>query len=90
MPFTQSQTHWGYPFRHLFDDDGLEYSYVIEVSLDDANWTRVVVHSRILVKGRVINLFQPAQAALIRVVGTRNTNERHKTNFHIYMLQASL
>ncbi|OQR66252.1 BTB/POZ domain-containing protein 9-like [Tropilaelaps mercedesae] len=75
---------------HLLDDDGREYSYVVETSTDGANWTRVVDHSSALVKGRVTDRFAPTLAAYIRVVGNRNTNERHKANFHLYDLQASL
>lgn len=75
---------------HVFDDDGREYSYYVDVSTDGTSWTRLVDHSSELVKGKVLDKIAPVEVGFIRVVGTRNTNERSKNSFHLCELQAAL
>ncbi|XP_003740682.1 BTB/POZ domain-containing protein 9 [Galendromus occidentalis] len=75
---------------HLFDDDGREYSYYVEVSIDGISWSRIIDHTGDLVKGKVLDKIPPTEVGFVRVVGTRNTNERSKNSFHLCELQAAL
>ena len=75
---------------HLFDDDGREYSYYVDISIDGSSWTRIVDHTNDLVKGKVLDKISPTEVGFIRVVGTRNTNDRSKNSFHLCELQAAL
>ncbi|CAF4299951.1 unnamed protein product, partial [Adineta steineri] len=57
----------------LWDKDTRAYSYYIEVSVDNTNWTKVIDYRPYLCRSWQKLYFPPIVATYIRVVGTYNT-----------------
>lgn len=58
----------------LWDRDERSYSYYIEVSMDNKNWSKVVDYSQFNCRSWQKLYFAPRVIKYIKVVGTRNTN----------------
>lgn len=70
----------------LWDRDKREYSYYIDVSMDQKDWVRVVDHTKHLCRSWQSLYFSPRVVRYIRIVGTYNTANKV---FHVVSLEAS-
>jgi len=69
----------------LWDRDQRAYSYCIEVSMDQADWVRVVDHSKYHCRSWQTLYFPQRVVQYIRVMGTHNTVNKV---FHVVTLEA--
>lgn len=69
----------------LWDKDSRSYSYYIEVSLNRADWCRIIDHSTYLCRSTQKLYFDPRVVRYIRVVGTHNAVNNV---FHLVSLEA--
>jgi len=60
----------------LWDRDSRSYSYVIEISMDDKDWVRIIDYSQYLCQSWQTLYFEPCVARYIRILGTHNTVNR--------------
>jgi len=70
----------------LWDKDHRSYSYSIECSLDNQNWTPVVNYSKYLCRSTQQIFFLPKVVKYIRVLGTFNSVNRY---FHLVTFKCS-
>ncbi|XP_065563272.1 BTB/POZ domain-containing protein 9-like isoform X1 [Artemia franciscana] len=70
----------------LWDRDLRMYSYYIEVSIDDSQWTRVIDHTGVHCRSWQYLYFQEKVVRYIRIIGTFNSVNR---TFHAVAFQAS-
>lgn len=68
----------------LWDKDHRSYSYVIEFSLDNQNWTQIIDYSKYFCRSWQRIHFPPKVVRYIRVLGTHNTVNRY---FHLVTFQ---
>ncbi|CAF0815805.1 unnamed protein product [Adineta ricciae] len=75
----------------LWDKDTRAYSYYIEVSVDDVNWTRIIDYRAYLCRSWQKLYFAPIVVTSIRVVGTHNTVNKvfHLVSLEVYYVQKS-
>lgn len=61
------------------------YSYYIEVSIDQKDWTRVIDHTNYYCRSWQYLFFEPRVVRYIRIVGTNNTVNKvfHLVSFEI-------
>ncbi|XP_029902597.1 BTB/POZ domain-containing protein 9-like isoform X2 [Myripristis murdjan] len=57
----------------LWDCDDRSYSYYVEVSTNQQQWTRIVDRTKVACRSWQTLLFDPQPASFIRIVGTHNT-----------------
>jgi BTB/POZ domain-containing protein 9 len=69
----------------LWDLDLRDYSYYVEVSVDQKIWTKVIDHSQLPCRSWQYLYFPSRIVRYIRVVGTKNT---WKGDFHVVSLKA--
>ncbi|XP_058443834.1 BTB/POZ domain-containing protein 9 isoform X2 [Malaya genurostris] len=69
----------------LWDRDTRSYSYYVEVSVDQANWERVVDHTDYFCRSWQFLYFPSRAVRYIRLVGTHNTVNNI---FHVVALEA--
>ena len=69
----------------LWDQDERAYSYYIDVSMDQKDWSRVVYHTRFHCRSWQYLYFPQRVVNFIRVVGTHNTVNKV---FHVVTLEA--
>ncbi|XP_039294308.1 BTB/POZ domain-containing protein 9 [Nilaparvata lugens] len=69
----------------LWDRDLRSYSYYIETSMDQKEWTRVVDHSLYYCRSWQLLYFEPVVVRYVRLVGTNNTVNKvfHVVSFEI-------
>lgn len=69
----------------LWDKDLRSYSYYIEVSMDQKDWTRVIDHTNYFCRSWQYLYFDPTVVRYIRIVGTNNTVNKvfHVVSFEI-------
>uniref|UniRef100_A0A1B6DYV4 BTB/POZ domain-containing protein 9 n=3 Tax=Clastoptera arizonana TaxID=38151 RepID=A0A1B6DYV4_9HEMI len=69
----------------LWDRDTRSYSYYVEVSIDQKEWTRVVDHSNFFCRSWQSLYFEAKVVRYIRIVGTNNTANKvfHLVSFEI-------
>lgn len=69
----------------LWDRDLRSYSYYIEVSIDQKDWTRVIDHTNYYCRSWQYLFFEPRVVRYIRIVGTNNTVNKvfHLVSFEI-------
>ncbi|CAF4318451.1 unnamed protein product, partial [Adineta steineri] len=65
------------------------YSYYIEVSVDNINWTKVIDYRPYLCRSWQKLYFPPIVATYIRVVGTYNTVNKvfHLVSMEVFYMQ---
>jgi len=71
---------------HLWDKDHRSYSYTVECSLDNQNWTLIVNYSKYLCRSRQNIYFLPKVVKYVRVLGTNNSVNRY---FHLVTFKCS-
>ncbi|CAF3726959.1 unnamed protein product [Adineta steineri] len=73
----------------LWDKDTRAYSYYVEVSVDNINWTKVVDYRAYLCRSWQKLYFPPIVATYIRVVGTYNTVNKvfHLVSMEVFYMQ---
>ncbi|RZF39905.1 hypothetical protein LSTR_LSTR010533 [Laodelphax striatellus] len=69
----------------LWDRDLRSYSYYIETSMDQKDWTRIVDHTNYFCRSWQFLFFEPTVVRYIRLVGTNNTVNKvfHVVSFEI-------
>ncbi|XP_046665658.1 BTB/POZ domain-containing protein 9 isoform X1 [Homalodisca vitripennis] len=69
----------------LWDRDLRSYSYYIEVSMDQKDWTRVIDHTNYFCRSWQNLYFEPRVVRYVRIVGTNNTVNKvfHVVSFEI-------
>lgn len=67
------------------------YSYYIEVSIDQKDWTRVVDHTQYYCRSWQYLYFEPRVVKFVRIVGTNNTVNKvfHIVSFEIMFTNKS-
>ncbi|CAF0889572.1 unnamed protein product [Adineta ricciae] len=75
----------------LWDKDTRAYSYCVEVSVDNINWTRIIDYRLYLCRSWQKLYFPPIVTTYIRVVGTHNTVNKvfHLVSMEVYYMQKS-
>jgi len=68
----------------LWDKDSRSYSYIVECSLDNQNWTEIVDYKSYYCRSWQRIHFPPKVVRYIRVIGTHNTVNRY---FHLVTFQ---
>ncbi|UJR22752.1 hypothetical protein I4U23_025784 [Adineta vaga] len=73
----------------LWDKDTRAYSYYIEISVDNINWTRVIDYRAYLCRSWQKLYFPSVVATYIRIVGTHNTVNKvfHLVSLEVYYMQ---
>ncbi|XP_002121668.4 BTB/POZ domain-containing protein 9-like [Ciona intestinalis] len=69
----------------LWDKDNRSYSYYVEVSMDDKDWTRLIDYSKFLCRSWQDLHFTQRVVRYIRVVGTHSSQNKL---FHLVSLEA--
>uniref|UniRef100_H2Y451 F5/8 type C domain-containing protein n=1 Tax=Ciona savignyi TaxID=51511 RepID=H2Y451_CIOSA len=69
----------------LWDKDNRSYSYYMEVSMDDIEWTRIVDYSKFLCRSWQDLYFPRRVVRYIRIVGTHNSQNKL---FQLVVLEA--
>ncbi|CAF2085115.1 unnamed protein product [Rotaria magnacalcarata] len=75
----------------LWDKDTRTYSYYVEVSVDNRNWTRIIDYRLYLCRSWQKLYFTPIVASFIRVVGTHNSVNKvfHLVSMEVYYKRKS-
>jgi BTB/POZ domain-containing protein 9 len=75
----------------LIDISSSSYSYYIEISVDNINWTRIIDYRSYLCRSWQKLYFPAIVATYIRIVGTHNTVNKifHLVSMEVYYVQKS-